>query len=199
MKKARVWLWCDNLSLATRLLLASGLALLGCGLAFLYAVLQVEIADHRATLSSRLHEEMQFALLALAGPAVVGDYSVIEEILKARVQQPVMAQFVWTDNFRHSILASGQESRVAAPWWFVQWLALPSVEQWRYIMVGGEIYGTVSLRLTSVVSINKLWQGFLQKCVILLRSCSVSSGLTSVILSSVLRPLHTLAMSARLF
>lgn len=199
MKKARVWLWCNNLSLATRLLLGSGLALLGCGVALLYAVLQVEIADHRATLSSRLHEEMQFALPALAGPAVVGDYSVIEQILKARVQQPIIAQFVWTDNFRSAILVSGQETRVAAPRWFVQWLALPSVEQWRYIVVGEEIYGTVSLRLTSVVSINKLWQGFLQKCVILLISAGVSFGVTLVVLHRGIRPLHALASSARRF
>ena len=77
MKSALGRLWRHNPSLIARLVLGSGLALLGCGVALLYAVLQGEIADHRTTLSERLHEEMQFALSALSGPAVVGDYSVI--------------------------------------------------------------------------------------------------------------------------
>lgn len=199
MKKARVWLWYNNLSLVARLGLGSGLALLGCGVVLLYAILQGEIADHRATLNSRLHEEMQFALPALTGPAVVGDYSIIEQMLRVRVRQPVVAQFVWTDNFGHSVSAAGQEIKVEAPWWFVKWLALSSVEQSQDIVVGGEVYGRVFLHLTSVVSINRLWQWFLQKCVILLLSAGVSFGVTFVVLKRGLQPLQTLASSARRF
>ena len=66
-----------NLSLTVRLVLGSSLALAACGIALLYIILQEEIADQRATLSEQLSEEMQFALPAMSGPAVVGDYSVI--------------------------------------------------------------------------------------------------------------------------
>ena len=199
MKGGRVWRWRDNLSLTVRLVLGSGLALLGCGVALLYAVLQGEVADHRATLSERLREEMQFAIPALSGPAVVGDYAVIEQMLRARAQQPVVATFAWTDNFGHPVSASGQEIKTVAPRWFAQWLALPFEEQSQDIVVGGERYGTVFLRLTPVVSINKLWRGFLQKCGILLLGAGVSLGVTLVVLGSGIRPLQALASSARRF
>ena len=67
-----------SVSLTARLVIASGLALVGCGAALLYSILRGEIADQRATLSEQLREEMIFALPAMSGPAVVGDYSVIE-------------------------------------------------------------------------------------------------------------------------
>jgi methyl-accepting chemotaxis protein len=199
VKSVLVRLWRDNLSLTVRLVLGSGLALLGCGVALLYTVLQGEIADHRTMVSERLHEEMQFAMPALSGPAVVGDYSVIEQMLKARTQQPVIAQFAWTDNFGHPISASAQESKTEAPRWFVQWLALPFLEESRDVVVGGERYGTVFLHFTPAVSINKIWHGFLQKGGILLLGAGLSLGVTLVVLRSSLRPLYALASSARCF
>jgi PAS domain S-box-containing protein len=191
--------WRDNLSLTVRLVLGSSLALLGCGFALLYAILQGEVADHRAMLSERLHEEMQFALPTLSGPAVVGDYSVIEQMLRVRAQQPVVAELTWTDNFGHPVSASGPEIKTEAPRWFAQWLALPFAELSQEIMVGGERYGRVFLRVTPRGSINKLWRGFLQKCGILLLGASVSLGVTLVVLRSGIRPLHALASSARRF
>jgi signal transduction histidine kinase/CheY-like chemotaxis protein len=199
VKDALVRRWQDHLSLTTRLVLGSSLALLGCGVALLYAILQSEIADHRATLSERLHEEMHFALPALSGPAVVGDYAVIEQMLQARAQQPIIAQFTWTDNLGHAVSVSAPAIKTAAPRWFVQWLALPFVELSRDVVVGGERYGTVLLRFSPAVSNNKLWQGFLQKCAILLLGASVSLGVTHVVLRRGLRPLHVLASSARRF
>ena len=126
MKSALVRLWRDTLSLTARLVLGSGLALLGCGVALLCAVLQGEITDHRTTLSERLHEEMQFALPALSGPAVVGDYAVIEQMLKARTQQPIIAQFAWTDNFGHPVSASARRLRPKPPAGLSSGLLYPS-------------------------------------------------------------------------
>jgi PAS domain S-box-containing protein len=142
---------------------------------------------------------MQFAMAALSGPAVVGDYSVIEQMLRGRAQQPVVAEFAWTDNFGHPVAASGPEIKMEAPRWFAQWLALPFVEQSQEIMVGGEKYGRIFLRFTPIGSINKLWRGFLQKCGILLLGASVSLGMTLFVLGSGIRPLHALASSARRF
>ena len=47
-----------NVSLTARLVLGSGLALVGCGAALLYSILRGEIIDQRATLSEQLREEM---------------------------------------------------------------------------------------------------------------------------------------------
>ena len=104
-----------NLSLTARLVLGSGVALVGCGAALLYSMLRGEIIDQRATLSVQLREEMSFALPAMSGPAVVGDYSVIEQMVKARARQPTIARFAWTDNSGHPVAAFGPEIRLEAP------------------------------------------------------------------------------------
>ena len=188
-----------NLSLTVRLLLGSGLALVGCGIALLYFILQQEIADQRTTLSEQLSEEMQFALPAMSGPAVVGDYSVIEQMVKARARQPAIAKFAWTDNSGHPVAALGPEIRTAAPRWFINRLHLPLLEQSQAVVVGGEKYGTVFLQLNPAMSINKLWRGFWLRFGMLLLGTGLSLGVTLVVLRSGVRPLRALAASAHRF
>ncbi|MGH7346074.1 MAG: hypothetical protein ACREK4_14260, partial [Candidatus Rokuibacteriota bacterium] len=102
-------LWRGSLSLTARLVLGSSVALLGCGVALLYSILRGEIADQRASLSELLREEMSFALPAMSGPAVVGDYAVIEQMVKARTRHPTVARFAWTDNAGHPVAALGPQ------------------------------------------------------------------------------------------
>ena len=188
-----------NLSLTTRLVLGSGLALAACGVALLYSILRGEIADQHSALSEQLKEEMQFALPAMSGPAVVGEYSVIEQMVKARARQPVIGRFAWTDNSGHPVAALGPEIRTKAPRWFIDWLDLTVLEQSQDVVVGGEKYGTVSLRLNPAVSINKLWRGFWLRLGILLLGTGLSLGVTLVVLRSGVKPLRALAVSARRF
>ena len=188
-----------NVSLTARLVLASGFALIGCGAALLYVILRGEIADQRATLSEQLREEMIFALPAMSGPAVVGDYSVIEQMVKARARQPIIARFAWTDNSGHPVAALGPEIRLEAPRWFVERLHLPALEDAKPVIVGGEKYGTVSLRLNPAPSVNKLWRGFWEKLGILLLGTVVSLAVTLGVLRSGVQPLRVLAASARRF
>ncbi len=188
-----------NLSLTARLVLGSGLALVGCGAALLYSILRGEIIDQRTTLSEQLREEMSFALPAMSGPAVVGDYAVIEQMVKARARQPTIARFAWTDNSGHPVAALGPQSRVEAPAWFVQRLHLPPLEDSRPVVVGGEKYGMVALQLNPALSVNKLWRGFWEKLGILFLGTALSLGVTLVLLRSGVQPLRTLAASARRF
>jgi len=188
-----------SVSLTARLVIASGLALVGCGAALLYSILRGEIADQRATLSEQLREEMIFALPAMSGPAVVGDYSVIEQMVKARARQPIVARFAWTDNSGHPVAALGPEIRSEAPRWFVDRLHLPALEDSQPVIVGGEKYGTVSLHLNPALSVNKLWRGFWEKLGILLLGTGLSLGVTLGVLRSGVQPLRDLAASARRF
>ena len=188
-----------NLSLTARLVLGSGLALMACGAALLYSILRGEIADQRATLSEQLREEMSFALPAMSGPAVVGDYSVIEQMVKARARQPTIARFAWTDNSGHPVAALGPTISIEAPGWFVARLHLPPLEDSKAVVVGGEKYGTVSLRLNPALAVNKLWRGFWEKLGILFLGTALSLGVTLVVLRSGVQPLRALAASARRF
>src|SRR2546426_332604 len=188
-----------NLSLTTRLVLGSGLALAACGVALLYSILRGEIADQHSALSEQLKEEMQFALPAMSGPAVVGEYSVIEQMVKARARQPVIGRFAWTDNSGHPVAALGPEIRTEAPRWFIDWLDLTVLEQSQDVVVGGGKYGTVFLQLNPATSINKLWRGFWLRLGILLLGTGLSLGVTLVVLRSGVRPLRALAVSAHRF
>ena len=188
-----------NVSLTARLVLGSGLALVGCGAALLYSILRGEVIDQRTTLSEQLREEMSFALPAMSGPAVVGDYAVIEQMVKARARQPTIARFAWTDNSGHPVAALGPQIRVEAPAWFVQRLHLPPLEDSQPVVVGGEKYGRVSLQLNPALSVNKLWRGFWEKLGILFLGTALSLGVTLVLLRSGVQPLRTLAASARRF
>jgi len=191
--------WRIDLSLTARLVLGSSLALVACGVALLYSILHGEIADQRTALREQLSEEMTFAGPAMSGPAVVGDYSVIEQMVQARARQPAIGKFAWIDNSGHPVSAQGPNIKVAAPRWFVDWLDLPVLEQSQAVVVGGEKYGTVFLRINPAVSINKLWRGFWEKLGILLLGTGLSLGVTLVVLRSGVRPLHALAASARRF
>jgi len=188
-----------NVSLTARLVLGSGLALMGCGAALLYSILRGEVIDQRTTLSEQLREEMSFALPAMSGPAVVGDYAVIEQMVKARARQPTIARFAWTDNSGHPVAALGPQIRVEAPAWFIQRLHLPPLEDSQPVRVGGEKYGMVSLQLNPALSVNKLWRGFWEKLGILFLGTALSLGVTLVLLRSGVQPLRTLAASARRF
>jgi PAS domain S-box-containing protein len=192
-------LWRDRFSLTARLVLGSGLALVGCAAGLLYFILQGEIADHRLALRERLDEEMQFAIPAVSGPAVIGDYAVIEQLLRARAKQPVVARFSWTDNTGHPVAAVGPAIRAEAPHWFVDWVDLSFLEQSQPVVVGGERYGTVFLRVDPTIFVNKLWHGFLQRLGILLLGAGVALGVTLVTLRGAVQPLRELAASASRF
>ena len=186
-------------SLTQRLVLGSGLALVACGAALLYAIFQRDIVDHRAALSDDLYDEIVSALPALSGPSVVGDYAVIEQIVKARSRQPSIALIAWTDTSGHTVSAHGPTVAAEAPTWFVRWVDLPALEQSEPVVVGGAKYGTVSVRLNPTGSINRLWSAFSQRLAILLLGTGLSLAVTLAVVRAGVRPLRDLATSARRF
>src|SRR5262245_48301524 len=142
---------------------------------------------------------MRFAIPAVSGPAVVGDYAVIEQLLRARARQPLIAWFSWTDNTGHPIASVGPAIRPEAPQWFVGWVGLPFLEQTQPVVVGGERYGTVYLQVDPTIFVNKLWHGFVQRLGILLLGAGVALGVTLVTLRGAVQPLRELAASASRF
>src|SRR5436309_8190134 len=120
-------------------------------------------------------------------------------MVKARARQPAIARFAWTDNSGHPVAALGPTISIEAPGWFVARLHLPPLEDSKAVVVGGEKYGTVSLRLNPALAVNKLWRGFWEKLGILFLGTALSLGVTLVVLRSGVQPLRALAASARRF
>jgi PAS domain S-box-containing protein len=191
--------WRGKLALSFRLVLGAGTALVACGVVLLYALLQGEIADQRSTIEEELAEALHFAVPAMSGPAVVGDYALIQQMASSIARQPYIDTFTWIDNAGNQVAASGSETAIVAAGWFVRWVDLPILEQSQAVFVGGEQYGTISVKMSTVVSINRLWRAFLEKLGILLLGFGLSMGVTLAILRGGVKPLHALAASARRF
>jgi PAS domain S-box-containing protein len=192
-------LWRGKLALSARLVLGASAALVGCGVVLLYALLQGEIADQRSTLHDELAEALHFALPAMSGPVVVGDYALIQQMASSIARQPYIETFTWIDSAGSRVAGKGAEVPIVAPRWFVDWVDLPVLEQSQAVTVGGEQYGTISVQMNAAVSINRLWRAFIEKLGILFLGFGLSMGMTLAILRGGVKPLHALAASARRF
>src|SRR5437879_3494865 len=120
-------------------------------------------------------------------------------MVEARARQLTIARFAWTDSAGHPVAALGPQIRSEAPQWFVDRLHLPTLEDSQPVIVGGEKYGTVSLRLNPALSYTLLWLGCWGQSGILRRGTGLSLAVTRVILRSGVQPLRDLAASARRF
>lgn len=189
----------DEISLAARLMLVSGVALTVLGLTYSAVVVRSEIDFHLADLRQNLNYEVDFLIPAIAEPAVVGDYALIQQLLAARVKQPSITQISWIDMQGNRIESRDSDVPAEAPAWFTEWLNFPRFEQSKEVIVGGEHYGKVELRLTSVPAANKVWQALQDKLEILLFGIGILFALTLTIVTNGLRPLYTLGAAARRF
>ena len=191
--------WWSHVSLTQRLVLGAGFALLACGVALLYVLLVADIADQDTLLREHLRAEMVFAHPAMSGPAVVGDYAVIEQMVQARARQAVIAKFAWVDNTGAAVSALGPAVKVEAPAWFARWVDLPVLEQSQPVLVGGVRYGSLFLQLDPAVSVNRLWSDFRQRLTVFVVGTALSLTATLLLLRAGVRPLRELAASARRF
>lgn len=189
----------QRLSLAGRVMLVSGTVLIFTGISYFSIVLQNEVDYHRNELRQTLKYELEFLTPAIAEPAVIGDYALIQQMLAARVKQPEIFKIVWTDNGGNRVQASGDEVGLVAPQWFVTAIKLPQFTQSQDIAVGGESYGKVEVQLTNTATINKIWQVMRNKFGILLLGIGILFALISAIVSNGLRPLYALKAAALKF
>ncbi|MES2537465.1 MAG: EAL domain-containing protein [Pseudomonadota bacterium] len=189
----------QSLSLSARLMLVSGLVLTMLGATYFTLVVQSEIKFHSNDLQDRLDYEIKFMTPALAEPAVVGDYSLIQQMLDVRIKQPHIVHISWVDSRGNRIESTENDVRLKAPQWFQRWLNLPPVKQSEEIVVGGQTYGRVELRLTAVPAINNVWASLQDKLEVLLLCIGILSAFTIATVGNALRPLYALGAAARRF
>jgi diguanylate cyclase (GGDEF)-like protein/PAS domain S-box-containing protein len=195
-KPSRLW---QSLSLSARLMLVSGLVLTMLGATYFTLVVQSEIEFHSTDLQDRLKYEINFMTPSLAEPAVVGDYSLIQQMLDMRVKQSHIVHISWVDNRGNRIESTEDDVRLKAPRWFQRWLNLPPVEQSEDIIVGGQPYGRVELRLTAVPAVNNVWASLQDKLEVLLLCIGILFAITIATVGNALRPLYALGAAARRF
>lgn len=192
----RLW---QRLSLTGRVMLVLGTALLAIGAAYFNIALQNEVEARRTDLQQTLQHELEFLIPAIAEPAVVGDYAQIQRMLAARVQTPDIQKIVWTDRGGHRLQSISVEDPLIAPAWFARWLALPAFEADKTILIGGQSYGKLQVRLTTTPTVNRIWQIMGKQSGIMAAGIGLLFLLLAAIVANGLRPLNTLKLAAGKF
>ena len=189
-----------RLSLTTRLLIGSGLALGVFGATLLYTSISREVDSVRSSLDERLQNELAFVALTVTEQAIIGDYASLRQMLDARVSRASdIVSITWRDSRGNPVAVDSAREALIAPPWFVAVLRLRDVEGSLPIVVGGVSYGDVTLRIATNASVNKIWRSAKDELQMLLIATGTIFGFIIFIVTGALKPLGELAIFARRF
>jgi diguanylate cyclase (GGDEF)-like protein/PAS domain S-box-containing protein len=186
----------SRLTLAARLTLGAALAL-GAVSTALLVTSTVREADY---LREVLHQEVTAAfatqLPALADQAVIGDYAVIEQRLKAQVSHSDIRRMTWRAVEGGVVEATDKPTPVDAPRWFADWLAIGEPKESHSLTIGGRDYGTLTIEMSATADVDRLWHGFVSHAEILALAAGLTFLAILMILRYSLRPLNALIAGA---
>lgn len=188
-----------RLGLVSRLMLVAALAMLLGGVALLYTTVQSMTDGYKAELREEVSDSLGSLAIVLTEQAVVGDYATIQQILDGRVKRRGFTLISWTDTLGKSIVARDQSVPREAPDWFVRWVGFPSYDGEFTLNVGGQDYGRIFVRMTTMPATNQIWRTFSRQFQIILLGGLLFFGLSALLLKFGLRPLHLLALGAERF
>ena len=169
------------------------------GLLLIASLIRHDVTDVRKALANNLGHELSLLSTALVDPMVVGDYTLIGEMLNLRAKHPDFRRIAWTDTSMHVIEANSKRSITVAPDWFARLADVPDIEGEQTISVGGQQYGTISIRLTAAGEIHPIWSAAVERAMIVAVGIVICLTLTSRVLLRGIRPFSELAFAARRF
>ena len=188
-----------RLSLRARMLLLTGMVLVGSGTLLQYVEAQRAVEEYRELISAEMDNAMDLLELAIGEQAATGDYSAVRRIIEARVGKPLIDEIRWRGRDGRVLEAKSSEVMPRAPALFRELTNLKPDAQKRRVMAGGEYYGTVSVHFSAASYENLLWERYLRQ----IGSFAVLfAALFAVIWFHVkngLKPLENLAAAARRF
>ena len=185
-------------SLAVRVALTSGITLLLLGVLLIASFLREDIEQVRRSMTTVLAQEIALLAATLVEPAVVGDYTLIRQLLTVRAADQDVQRIAWTDNLGHALAVHGP-AVPAAPTWFALLADVPDVEREQAILVGGQSYGKISVRLTAASRIHAIWSATTARMALAAMGISICIALTAWIVLRGLLPFSDLAHAARRF
>lgn len=186
-------------SLSTKLIAGVCATLMVFGVMLLASSVEDNADLKRASLSAHLQDEINFLAPTLAEQAVLGDYTNIRTILNTQAKRKDTAEISWISASKKVIAVEDDAIPMEAPQWFVSWVNIPAQMQSRDIIVGGVNYGRLVVTGSTKVAINSIWAGFINELQILLIAIGACIAVMVSIINRGMRPLKTLATSARKF
>ena len=198
MRKWLARLWART-SLAVRVAGAAGAFLVLFGVLLIVSLTRADIAQVRHVLETDLAHELTLLTTTLIEPAIVGDYTLIRQMLKLRAEHALVSRIAWTDNLGHAIEAHGKYPSALAPPWFSRLADVPDVAKEQAIVVGGQPYGKVSIRMTATAPIYTVWSVAAERLMMIAGGIAMCLAFATWTLLRGIRPFSELADAARRF
>jgi PAS domain S-box-containing protein len=185
--------------LLPRLVMSCSAVLAAVSLVFIVSFVGAELARSAKDHAARLDADLTLLVNVLEGHSIVGDYSGVTELLRSYAQRDGVARVAWVDARGAGVAFEGVSIDRVAPVWFASLAALPPYVATKRIVVGGTDYGEVSLRLSAVSELNRIWNDVAAGTALMLIG---ALALLLIMLCTVwhgLRPLKTLVSAVGRF
>lgn len=191
-------LW-GKLGLRNRVLLLAALFLGVGSLPVVLSEMRIRVDDYRERLLQEMEITMDLLDISIGEQATIGDYATIQKILDSRAYKPMVDRIAWQDREGIILQATGMKAVAVFPDWFGKLADLKPLSQSRGILVGGEYYGTLSVRFSTVDLGNRVWQGWPRQLLEILFFVVASLAIIWIVLRDNLLPLEGIAALARGF
>ena len=143
-------------------LLGRILATIGLALAIIYPwgaflSLNFQLSVYRTSITDESKWFLDSLKNSVAEQAVIGDYTAIDQILRAGATHRLALEINYTDRDGNTLAATTSQTDAIYPQWFRSWLDLPEQPIARKVEVGGQDYGTLTLWFSHTDFSNQLW------------------------------------------
>lgn len=189
-----------RLSLTARILLMVGLTLALSYPVSIFLIIDSQLTLYRSAGAEELATTLTTLEKTVGEQVVIGDYALIEQILRTRVRHGHFVEIDFTDSDGNVIAATSPQRMVRYPEWFRSWFDLPERPVVRDISIGGKDYGHVTVWLSHVDFYNHVWHTVLQQGAVAAGAGIILFVVVAFVLKRGLAPLRVtteLALSLR--
>lgn len=190
----RLW---SRMSFVARLSLGAALVLAAAAAILLVTVTVRDALTFSGDLDRQLQMEIAAALPTIADAAVGGDEAVIRLALAARLDQPNVRHISWQGRDGTTAEVAAVMPPVLAPAWFASGVGVSEPIAARPLVVAGTEIGTLTMTMSTISGINRLWSVFLSHLNLLALAVGLEFLGIVIILRSGLRPLQALITGAQ--
>lgn len=185
-----------RLPLMARLLTTTGMVLFLAGAAMLLVAARHDAAQVRADLKSALALELRILPSALAEVVVIGDFAALQRTLDRYVPGQLILSAEFRDVTGARVHAEDVRPLPQSPGWFVRWFGFPEISGSTPVVVGGRVYGELTLNLTGQVLADRSWARLQDQFALLLLAILLNFAGIWLVLRSGLAPLKQLEIRA---
>ena len=189
-----------RMSLLARILIMLGATLVLLFSVSIYLFVKSELGFYQQSRDKELSATLDIMEKAVGEQAVIGDYAMIEQILRSRVRHSQFIEMDFSDAEGNVVSATHPQPAARYPEWLSRLFDLPEKPISRDITIGGVEYGRVTIWMSHVAFRNQVWQAFMQQVALVAGAGLVLFAAIALVLRHGLSPLRSateLALSLR--